>query len=119
MNAEIRSITIDCSEPTRLAQFWAAVTGYQLGQPDELDEVAVLRPRSGQGPRLLFLKVPERKSVKNRVHVDIKPDLPIEQAVEQLLALGATRVRVVSESDDDVFTVMQDPEGNEFCVESR
>ncbi|HZU11762.1 MAG TPA: VOC family protein [Chloroflexota bacterium] len=116
MTSTIRSITIDCAAPTRLAGFWAAATGYVPGEADDRDEVAVLTDPAG-GPRLLFLKVPEGKTVKNRVHLDLRPAETMEAEVERLIGLGATRVRVVQESSDDLFTVMQDPEGNEFCVE--
>lgn len=117
MTATIRSITIDCAHPTRLAQFWAQVTGYQPGEPDDWDEVAILKAPEGQGPRLLFLKVPEGKIVKNRVHLDLRAGTTMQAEVERLTALGARVLRVVGERPDDRFTVMQDPEGNEFCVE--
>jgi predicted enzyme related to lactoylglutathione lyase len=117
MTSTIRSITIDCAHPTALAHFWAQVTGYQPREPDDLDEVAVLNAPEGQGPRLLFLKVPEGKSVKNRVHLDLRPRTTMQSEVERLTALGARVLRVVGERPDDRFTVMQDPEGNEFCVE--
>jgi hypothetical protein len=117
MTATIRSITIDCAHPTQLAHFWAQVTGYQPGEPDDLDEVAVLKAPEGGGPRLLFLKVPEGKAVKNRVHLDLRPETTMQAEVDRLTTLGARVLRVVGERQDDRFTVMQDPEGNEFCVE--
>lgn len=117
MRATIRSITIDCARPTELAQFWAQVTGYQPREPDDLDEVAVLNAPEGGGPRLLFLKVPEGKSMKNRVHLDLRAGTTMQAEVDRLTALGARVLRVVGERPDDRFTVMQDPEGNEFCVE--
>ncbi len=54
--------------------------------------------------------------VKNRLHLDLHPSESMESEVERLVALGAFTVRVVNENPDDLFTVMQDPEGNEFCV---
>lgn len=66
---------------------------------------------------MLFLKVPEGKVVKNRVHLDLTPDTAMDAEVERLIRLGARKVRLVAKCEDDVFTVMQDPEGNEFCVE--
>ncbi len=119
MSSFIRSITVDCSHPTELAGFWAAALGYEVGDRDDLDEAAVVRPHDGVGPRLLFLKVPEGKTVKNRVHLDIRPRSgSMDDEVQRLEALGASLLRRFSESNDDVFVVMQDPEGNEFCVES-
>jgi hypothetical protein len=80
--------------------------------------VAVLNPPTGSGPRLLFLKVPEGKSAKNRIHLDLQAEGGMEAEVERLVRLGARRLRVVHENPGDFFTVMQDPEGNEFCVEA-
>ena len=117
MAATIRSITFDCAAPTELARFWAEVTGYTPGEPDDIDEVAVLRPSDTTGARLLFLKVPEGKVVKNRVHLDLRPRTTMQEEVDRLTALGARVLRVVGENPSDRFTVMQDPEGNEFCVE--
>lgn len=117
MTSTIRSITVDCARPTQLAQFWAEVTGYVLREPDDLDEVAVLNPPGGQSPRLLFLRVPEGKVVKNRWHVDLQAQTTMQAEVDRLTALGARVLRVVGERPDERFTVMQDPEGNEFCVE--
>jgi hypothetical protein len=117
MTSSVRSITIDCAHPTRLARFWAEVTGYTPGEPDDLDEVAILRPPDRQGPRLLFLRVPGGKVVKNRVHLDLRPQNTMQAEVDRLTALGAHVLRVVGERPDDRFTVMQDLEGNEFCVE--
>lgn len=117
MTSSVRSITVDCAHPTRLAQFWAEVTGYTPGEPDDLDEAAVLNPPDRQSPRLLFLRVPEGKAVKNRWHLDLQPQSTMADEVERLLGLGARVLRVFDHKGDDVFTVMQDPEGNEFCVE--
>ncbi len=118
MTSTIHSITFDCHEPTELARFWAAATGFHRGEADELDEVAVLHDPVGRYPRLLFIKVPEEKSVKNRVHLDLQAEGDMATEVQRLVGLGAHEVRVVDESPDDLFTVMQDTEGNEFCVEA-
>jgi len=118
MGATIRSIAFDCAQPTQLAKFWADALTYTPGEEDDWDEVAVLNPPDGHGPRMLFLKVPEGKMVKNRIHLDLHPSESMEAEVERLVALGAYTVRVVHENPDDLFTVMQDPEGNEFCVAS-
>src|SRR5215210_4919484 len=113
MTSAIRSITFDCTDPWKLAEFWAAVTGYDFKGVNEEGALAV-NPRGE--PRLLFLRVPEGKAVKNRVHLDLRPNDTMDAEVARLVGLGATKLRLVEEEEGD-FTVMQDPEGNEFCVE--
>ncbi len=110
MSATIRTITIDCANPTRLAEFWTAALGYTLVDVDE--EGALISGPEGPNSRILFLIVPEGKTVKNRLHFDLTPESTGAAEVVRLQALGAT---VYQEFD---WTVMLDPEGNEFCVES-
>jgi predicted enzyme related to lactoylglutathione lyase len=106
---KLNSITVDCADAEGLAQFWAkALDGY------EVDAEWAMVLKSSSGPTIFFQKVPEPKSVKNRVHMDLAvADRPAE--VERLKGLGAT---VLHEMDEGGYkwTVMQDPEGNEFCV---
>jgi catechol 2,3-dioxygenase-like lactoylglutathione lyase family enzyme len=116
MTSKIRSLTIDCTNPQRQADFWAAVLGYEVSEVDE--EGAVISDSNGQKPRLLFLVVPEGKTVKNRLHFDLTPETSREEEVARLIGLGAKVFREFNGSEGH-FTVMQDPEGNEFCVESR
>jgi predicted enzyme related to lactoylglutathione lyase len=106
------SIVVDCKEPKALASFWAKVLGSEI-EDDSDDEMAALLPRDGNGPYVLFLKVPDDKIVKNRLHFDLRPD---DQAaeVERVLALGATRVDIGQ--GDVTWEVLADPEGNEFCI---
>jgi hypothetical protein len=105
------NITIDCDDTGRVASFWSAA----LGRPveDSSDAYARIGEVAGQ-PAWLFMKVPEGKAVKNRVHVDLHAD-DRESEVARLVGLGATRL-----SDHDewgtVWTTLADPEGNEFCV---
>jgi hypothetical protein len=135
MSLAVRSITFDCRDPDALARFWAAALGYtrretpagfstwaeylaSQGIPEgQWSTSACVLDPEGTRPRLLFLEVPEGKAVKNRVHLDLAPSGSMDEEVDRLVALGA---RVVRRFDDqwDVFTLMQDPEGNEFCVES-
>ena len=115
MGSSIHGITCDCAEPRRLVEFWSAALGYRESGVDE-EGGSIVHP-DGLSPRLLFLKVPEGKVVKNRVHLDLTPDTAMEAEVERLMRLGARKIRLVAEYEDDVFTVMQDPEGNELCVE--
>jgi predicted enzyme related to lactoylglutathione lyase len=103
-------VVIDCHDPTLLADFWQAVLGgYVVRQSHEW---AALEPPTGI--TVSFQMVPEEKTVKNRVHLDIDvPDL--EEAVVAAVAIGATRVGEVVYDEMGGFQVMADPEGNEFC----
>ena len=140
-------VTFDCAAPGALAAFWSAALGYERQAPppgfatweaaldawgvpaSEQDSRDAVVPPAGQhGPRLFFQRVPEGKTVKNRVHLDVRaaPGLTgddrmaaLEADADRLVALGATRVHRV-EPDGRMeagFLVMQDPEGNEFCLD--
>lgn len=138
-------ITLDSPDPARTARFWAAALGYveqppppgfdswpafltTIGVPEEKfgDAAAAVDPE-GKGPRIFVQRVPEPKTAKNRMHLDLKigggPGVAIEQVktavdaeVERLTALGATVVGPVEEYGQ-YCVVMQDPDGNEFCVD--
>jgi hypothetical protein len=116
--ARLRDICFDCADPRRVAQFWAAVLGYSLRPPDpgdsEDDSVALIPPEGGM--RIWFNKVPEPKVVKNRVHIDV--NLQDGTGMERLIQLGAHALREIrAESDGALWwTIMADPEGNEFCA---
>ncbi len=110
----MHSITFDCARPALVGQFWADALGYDVDRSE--DDLASVVARDGQGPRLLFLQVPEGKSVKNRVHLDLAAT-DMETEVERLVNLGARTVKLYDYGSADRFMVMQDPEGNEFCVE--
>lgn len=114
MRSEIHSIMIDCPGTKTVARFWAEAPGYPLGEIDE--EGTLVNTPEGTGLQLLFLKVPEGKVVKNRVHHDLQPDATMEREVKRLEQLGAHKLHLVEE-DGSSFTIMQDPESNEFCVE--
>ena len=120
MTARPRNITFDCADPYRLAGFWSEVTGYsedpENGNAPE-DPEALLVGADGQ-PNLLFIKVPEGKTTKNRVHLDLMPTQHTrDQEVARLLELGATLVADHRRPDGTGWVVLADPEGNEFCVE--
>ncbi|MFD1544609.1 VOC family protein [Nonomuraea guangzhouensis] len=120
MTSIIRHITVDCAEPYEpyeLAEFWSNVLGQPIDPTDEPgdDEVALAVP-AGQ-PTLLFVRVPEKKSVKNRLHLDLEPDQSRDREVERLSALGATVVDDRRKPNGRGWVVMADPAGNEFCVE--
>jgi predicted enzyme related to lactoylglutathione lyase len=109
----IRSLTFDCADPRVVAPFWAAALGYRLEGTDQQMGIAV--DPAGRRPRLLFLRVPEPKAAKNRLHLDLRGG-DMDAEVARLVSLGAAVVQTF-EKPGDVFTVMRDPEGNEFCVE--
>jgi len=120
MTLSIRHITFDAADPYRIAQFWAAATGFteeadDPNQPDD-DETALVS--ADERILLLFIRVPEGKTVKNRVHLDLGPDDSTrDEEVERLLILGATIADDRRTPDGRGWVVMHDPEGNEFCVE--
>jgi hypothetical protein len=142
MASKLGNITFDCADPTALATFWAAVFHYPppewpeglkaellaggLTEDDLANKSAVADP-DGVGPRFFFQRVPEGKTAKNRMHIDIlaapgrrATDEEIAEERDRILALGAT---VVVDYDDnwgpvrEHHIVMQDPEGNEFCLQ--
>jgi predicted enzyme related to lactoylglutathione lyase len=117
MSIRIQCLCIDTADPARLAAFWAQALGWRQTHAEE-DE-AVLEPPAGSredgvAPDLLFLRVPEPKAAKNRLHIDLRPQ---DQAAEvaRLEALGARRVDV-GQGPEVTWVVMADPEGNEFDV---
>jgi len=112
MTTEI-GVTFDCAHPKVMATYWAQTLGYVEEGSDT--EYAAIIDSEGKRPRILFMRVPEPKVVKNRIHLDLHvADMQVE--VERLLTLGGKRLRMEEDEDGDVWTVMADPEGNEFCV---
>ena len=112
----IRNITIDCADAEALAGFWQRLLGWDL-HPESNEEEALLTEPTKTGPGLLFIRVPEPKAGKNRVHLDLQPQRLRDDEVEHLLAEGATVVADHRKPDGKGWVVMADPEGNEFCVE--
>ncbi|GGZ28007.1 hypothetical protein GCM10010387_21760 [Streptomyces inusitatus] len=135
-------VTFDCAEPERLARFWCEVLGYVVPPPPEpfatwdeykhslppekRDSWSACVDPSGEGPRLFFQRVPEGKVVKNRVHLDVRVGTgligkerlaTLEAECTRLLPLGAVRQRLLYDGGDDSCIVMQDIEGNEFCID--
>lgn len=118
MTSTIRHITIDCANPYGLASFWAEVVGSAVDpedQPGDDDSLVSL----GDGlPGLLFIRVPEAKTVKNRIHFDLQPhDRTRDEEVARLIELGATPYDDRRRPDGRGWMVLSDPEGNELCVE--
>ena len=136
-------VTFDCAEPERVARFWCSVLGYVVPPPPEgfADWAAFDRSLpeehqgsafacedpEGVGPRLFFQRVPEGKTVKNRLHIDVRVGTglvgdervaALEAEAERLVALGATRLHLLrADGVNESTLVMQDVEGNEFCLD--
>jgi catechol 2,3-dioxygenase-like lactoylglutathione lyase family enzyme len=126
MSVRWYSVVIDCHDITAQARFWAEALGWKLVY--EADDEKVLVPPHAltkgetvpveeRGPGLVFVPVPEDKTVKNRLHLDLAPRATDDQAAEvaRLEALGARRIDV-GQGPDVSWIVLGDPEGNEFCV---
>ena len=136
-------VTFDCAEPERLARFWCEVLGYVVPPPpegfaswDDFDGSLPIEQQgsafacvdpSGVGPRLFFQRVPEGKAAKNRVHLDVRAGtglvgaerlVTLEAERDRLVALGASLVQVLfADGINESCIVMQDVEGNEFCLD--
>ncbi|MGW1142495.1 VOC family protein [Streptomyces zhihengii] len=120
MTSIVRHITFDCPpahEPYDLAAFWSRVVGHPVDPGDEPgdDEVALSVPDGL--PTLLFVRVPEAKTLKNRIHLDLQPDTTRDEEVDRLVALGARLVDDRRKPNGRGWAVLADPAGNEFCVE--
>ncbi|MGI8646260.1 MAG: VOC family protein [Nocardioides sp.] len=117
MTLRIQCVDIDAADPDRLASFWQVALGWRRTH-DEPDEVALEPPAGsiydGVVPDLLFLRVPDGKAGKNRLHLDLRPD-DQDAEVARLEGLGASRIDV-GQGGEVGWVVMADPEGNEFCV---
>ena len=116
----LQCITVDAHDPRALAQFWAEVLGWKIGEGVNDIEVWIERelgdPNNTGFPDILFLKNSDVKNVKNRLHLDLRPD-DQDAEVRRLEKLGAQRIEIGQSADPDTsWVVMADPEGNEFCV---
>ena len=117
MSSAVRNITFDVAapyEPYDLAQFWAQVLGRTV---DATTSPATTRWAWTGEPNLLFIRVPEAKTLKNRVHVDVQPDTTRDAEVERLVGIGAALIDDQRRPDGTGWVVLADPAGNEFCVE--
>lgn len=127
MTSRVTEINVDCTDPARLARFWCAALGYSvLDATEGLIEVGPQRGsdahlleavrREPVAPSIFFAVVPEGKTVKNRLHLDLSPvDCTQGEEVARLEVLGARRADV-GQTGAESWVVMADPEGNEFCV---
>lgn len=120
MPIRIQCITVDAHNPKALAEFWAEVLGWKVNaEGDDIGwwiEREIGDPENTGFPDILFLKVPDSKVVKNRLHLDLRPDNQ-EEEVARLEKLGAKRIDIGQKADPDTtWVVMADPEDNEFCI---
>jgi predicted enzyme related to lactoylglutathione lyase len=117
MTMRIHHITFDCTDARGLATFWAGLLGWNVYYDDDPEVVvAPSFPHTGTG--LLFIPVPEGKTAKNRVHVDLEPDDSTrDEAVEHAVAAGARVIGDHRTADGAGWVTLTDPEGNEFCIE--
>jgi glyoxalase superfamily protein len=121
MGARFTELVIDCTDPKRVAEFWAAVLEYAVidrGPEGEI-EIGPTEKSPGGAPTLVFVRVPEGKLAKNRIHIDVNPtDTEQSDELRRLLGLGARRVDV-GQSNDVSWIVLADVEDNEFCLLRR
>ena len=117
MSLRVQCLAVDAADPVMLARWWAEVLGWRVTveDPDEsCIEPPAGSPEDGVSPDILFLKVPDAKGVKNRLHLDLRPD-DRDAEVARVEALGAHRVDV-GQGPEVTWVVLADPEGNEFCI---
>jgi Glyoxalase-like domain len=118
MSARFTEPVIDCHNPVRVAEFWAAVLNYEVIDRGPEGEIEIGGKLPG-APTLIFVSVPEGKTVKNRIHIDINPtDTDQDNELRRLVRLGARRVDV-GQGNDVSWIVMADVEDNEFCLLRR
>src|SRR5262245_404319 len=119
MTSRLATIVIGSVDPRALAPFWEAALGWSVLEVEGDDEVITIGPAGGAWPVIDIVRVPERKTGQNRLHLDLRADGSTQaEEVERLLALGA-RHADVGQGPDVSWVVMADPDGNEFCVLRR
>jgi predicted enzyme related to lactoylglutathione lyase len=118
MTSVLNEIVIDCADAQRVADFWSAVLGWRVQREEDYLWMSESGDPSDGGLSLVFAPVPEPKTVKNRVHIDVSPrGCDQAEEVSRLIALGARHVDVGQ--GEVSWVVLADPEGNEFCVLRR
>jgi catechol 2,3-dioxygenase-like lactoylglutathione lyase family enzyme len=117
MTSRLASVVIDAADPQVVAAFWCSILGWQI--VDQSDGGVSIAAPDGSWPVIDVLPVPETKSVKNRLHLDLRADgVTTAEEFHRLLELGASPVDV-GQSPDVTWVVLADPEGNEFCLLSQ
>ncbi|MEU0522379.1 VOC family protein [Streptomyces niveus] len=115
MVSVLQNVAIDCADAYELARFWSGVTGRPL-HPEDGPGAGETQVMLAEGPVLHFNQVPEPKTVKNRIHLCLRPETSRDEEVERLLGLGASFVADHRNPDGSGWAILADPEGNEFCV---
>jgi predicted enzyme related to lactoylglutathione lyase len=113
MSSTIDTLTVDCTDSGVVGRFWAEALGWRIVDQGD-DELEIVDPAGLDRP-MLFQPVPEPKSAKNRWHLDLRPRTSMADEVTRLVQAGASVLERIDEGDGS-WTVMLDPEGNEFCV---
>ncbi len=114
MTSQFAALAIDCADPELLASFWCGALGWAVIDSDETG--FSIAPPDGSSPTIDLISVPERKTVKNRLHMDLRAEgCTTDEELGRLLRLGAVRVNVGQDADVS-WVVLADPEGNEFCL---
>jgi len=120
MSASLLAVVVDCREPRHQAGFWSTVLSYEVVERN-VDEFLVRSPDRAAAP-LYFMRVPEPKTEKNRLHLDLVTDGLLGDELNRLTGLGARLVEVrqdpASMQNPDTWAVLEDPEGHVFCVSS-
>ena len=118
MTVSLHNITFDCADARALATFWSALTGWNVYYDDDPEVLLAPTYPPHSFPTMLFIPVPEGKTAKNRLHLDLQPtDCSRDEQVEKALALGARIAGDHRNPDGTGWVTMTDPEGNEFCIE--
>ena len=118
MTSRLAAVVIDAVQPGLIADFWCAVLGWQVAGQDD-DGVITIGPAGQDWPAIDIAPVPETKTIKNRLHLDLRADgVPVAAELDRLLSLGA-RPADAGQPADASWVVLADPEGNEFCLLSR
>ncbi|EHY90250.1 VOC family protein [Saccharomonospora azurea] len=114
MGSSIENIVVDCADAYELGRWWSRVLDVPLSAEDQPGDPETLIELGDRN--ILFIQVPEPKTVKNRLHFCLRPDVPRDEEVQRLLGIGATLVDDRRRPDGTGWAVLADPEGNEFCV---
>lgn len=115
MTCVVENFFFDCANAYELAKFWSGVVGKPMAEDDQPGDPETIIELDN-GVMLYFGQVPEPKTVKNRMHLCLRPDIPRDEEVDRLLKLGATLLHDRRNPDGTGWAVLGDPEGNEFCV---
>jgi hypothetical protein len=117
MTSRIAVLAIDAIDVRLVADFWTAVLGWRV--VEEAEGIISIGPADASWPTIDVIAVPEQKTVKNRLHLDLRADgISTEEEIARVIALGAERADV-GQAADSTWTVLADPEGNEFCILKR